>query len=95
MNKFILSKSPIDLTCNSLISLVIAVLILLVVFNLGWLLMFVRLYTRSNVVINSNRTILNFESLLLLGNSGIVVLFIAYAWIIKNLREFLGKQNKN
>ena len=95
MNKFSLSKSPINLACNNLLSLAIIVLILLVTFNLGWLLMLINLYTRSNIVINTNKTILNFESFLLFGNLGILLLFIAYAWGMKNLRDFLDKLTKN
>ena len=95
MNKFSLSKSPIDLACNSSMNLAITVLILLVSFNLGWLLMFIRLYNRSNIVILNTTTVVNFESLLLLGNLSIPILFIACAWRIKNLRESLAKKNKN
>ena len=94
MNKFGPSKSPIDLACNSSLNLAITVLIVLVTFNLSWLLMFIRLCNRSNVVMLNTNTILNFESLLLLGNLSIPILFIACAWRIRNLREFLVRKTK-
>lgn len=95
MNKFGLYKSPIDLACNSSMNLAITVLIVLVTFNLGWLLMFISLCNRSNVVILNTTTILNLESLLLLGNLSIPILFIACAWRIRNLRESLARKSKN
>ena len=87
------SASPsIDFAKNSFINFVTAILVLLITFNLGWLVMFIRLYSRWTVIRNLNRTLFNFESFLLLGNLGIFILFIAYALGIRSLRDILGRK---
>ena len=87
------TASPsIDFAKNSFINFVTAILVLLITFNLGWLVMFIRLYSRWTVIRNLNRTLFNFESFLLLGNLGIFILFIAYALGIRSLRDILGRK---
>ena len=92
IDKYSLSKSSANLAKTSLINFTTTVLILLITFNLSWLVMFVRLYSRLTVVRNLNRTLFNFESLLLLGNFGFFILFIAYVLGTKSLRDILGKK---
>ncbi|MEM7759172.1 MAG: hypothetical protein AAF298_13755 [Cyanobacteria bacterium P01_A01_bin.40] len=93
MDKFSLSKSSVDDTDKSFANFITTVLILLITFNFGWLLMFIRLYNRLAVVRNLNKTLFNLESLLLLGNLSMFLLFVAYALGTRSLREILGRRN--
>lgn len=93
MDKFSISKSSLSSNNNSFVNFLASILISLIAFNLSWLMMFIRLYNQVNIIKNLNKTLFNFESLLLLGNLSIVVLLIAYALGIKSLRGILGKKN--
>lgn len=79
-------------TTNSFTNFVTTILVLLITFNIGWLLMFIRISTRIAVVKNLNKTIFNLESLLLLGNLGILILFIGCVVAMRNLRAILGQK---
>ncbi len=93
MDKFSISKSSLGTKNNNFVNFLASMLILSVAFNLSWLIMFIRLCDRINVIKNLNKTLFNFESLLLLGNLSIIVLLVAYAVGIKSLREILGRRN--
>lgn len=93
MDKFRLSKSSLNFVNASLVNFISTILILLITFNLGWLIMFIRLYSQLALIKNLNKTIFNFESILLLGNLSIFVLFIAYALTVKSLRSILGNRS--
>ena len=77
---------------NSFVGFITSVLTVLVIFNLSWLVMFIRLYTRLSAATNLNRIILNLESILLLENLGIFILFVGYALRMKRLRSILGRK---
>ena len=91
MHKLSLNKS-IDWVNNSFVNCLTTALVLLFTFNFGWLLTFIRVYTRLSVVKNLNRTIFNLESLLLLGNLGILVAFVAYVMAMRNLKSIMGRR---
>ncbi len=92
MYKLRFYRSSANLINNSLINFVAAILVLLITFNLGWFIAFIGLYTRLKMIGNLNKILFNLESILLLGNLGIVILLIAYVSSIKSLRSILGKQ---
>ncbi len=56
--------------------------------------MFIRVYNRFAVVKNLNKTLLSFESFLLIGNLTIVALLIIYALSRKSLREIWSQKIK-
>ncbi len=78
---------------NGLISLLTATLILLITFNLSWLLMLVKLSSRLTTIKNISKIIFNLESLLLLGNFSLIILSIAFVWGTQKISYF--KKNCN
>ncbi len=84
-------RSSANVLGKSLISLLIATLVLLITFNLGWLLMFVRISSRLSTMKYIGTTILNLESFLILGNFIIIVGFIGLKSTIKFF-EIIRKQ---
>ena len=92
MDKFSFSKSSVDLDYNNFVKFTTTILILLITFNLGWLVMLLRLYTRFNIVKNLNKILFNFDSFLLLGNLSILILFIIYALSIRSIKDILGRK---
>lgn len=93
MYKFGFSRSTVEVVNNNLVNFTISVLALLFIFNLGWLVMLVKVYSRSTVVLNFNQAIFNLEFVLLLGNLGIFILFITYVAIVRSLKSILGRQS--
>lgn len=93
MDKFSTSKSSVDANYRGIINFIAGTLILLVAFNLSWLIMFVRLYNRLSIVKDLNKVLFNYESWLLIGNLSIVILLIAYALGVKSIKEILGRKN--
>ncbi len=78
-------RSLANVAKNNLISLVTATLILLITFNVGWLLILVNISSRLALVKNLGKTILNLELLLFLGNLGIIMLSLGFIWEFKRL----------
>lgn len=76
---------------NSLIGLLTNSLVWLIIFNLGWLLMLFRLSFRLTEIKNLGKTILNLESLLLLGNLAIIILVIGFVLTIKQFKLLFNK----
>ena len=93
MDKFRLSKSSVNWFDSSSINSIATILVLLIAFNIGWLVMFLRVCSQLAVIQSLNQTLFNFESFLLLGNLSIFSLFIAYVLAIKSLREISGRRN--
>lgn len=92
MHKSNLYESSFNLVSNSLTNFVTTILILLITFNLGWLMMFVRVSTRLAVVVNLHKTIFNLQSLLLLGNLSLFLIFMSYVVGIRSMRSILGRR---
>lgn len=92
MHKSNLYESSFNLVSNSLTNFVTTILILLITFNLGWLMIFVRVSTRLAVVVNLHKTIFNLQSLLLFGNLSLLLIFISYVLGIRSLRSILGRR---
>ncbi len=76
---------------NSLISLLTNSLVLLIIFNLGWLLMLLRLSLRLTEIKNLGKTIFNLESLLIIGNLAIIILVIGFVLTIKQFKLLFNK----
>ena len=92
MHKVNLFRSSVDLVSNRFIGFIATILTILIIFNLGWLIMLVKLCTRLSVAANLNKTIFYFDSILLLGNLGILLLFFGYALGIRSLKAVFGKK---
>ena len=92
MHKANLFKSSANLVSNSFIGFVTTILTILVIFNLSWLIIFIRLCTRLSVAANLNKIIFNLESILLLGNLSILILLIGYVVGIRRLKLMLSKK---
>ncbi len=91
MYKLSFYSSSSSLISKRFINFITAILVILITFNLGWLIAFVRLYTQVKTFVNINRILFNLESILLLGNLGIMTLFIIYILSIKSLRSIISK----
>ena len=92
MHKFSFSRSSSNIFSNSLINFAITILVLLIAFNLGWLIAFVQLYAQPKIVGNLDKIIFHLQSILLLGNLSILLLFIGYIGIVKYVKSILGKR---
>lgn len=84
-------NSYFNLVGNNSIAWLSTALVLLISFNLSWLLIFIRISSRLAVVKNMNRIFLDLELLLLVGSLLIIVLVVGLALIFKNLKLFIGK----
>jgi hypothetical protein len=75
MNKFSLFKSSVNSANSKLYNSIATTLMILIIFNIGWQVMFLKLYTHLAVIQNLDETLFDFEFWLLLGNSIIFMLF--------------------
>ena len=86
MGKFNFYKSLTNVVKNSVITLLTTTLILLITFNLDWLLIVARIFSRLSFMKNLGKTIFNLESLLLVGNLSTIILFIGFVLAIKRFK---------
>ena len=70
-------KSLTNGIANILIGLFVSTIVLLIVFNLSWLLMFVRISSRILRIKDIKTTISNLELLLVFGNA-VIITFLTY-----------------
>ena len=91
MYKISSCRSPFDLINKNFTGLLTIVLVVLFAFNLGWLISLIRLYNRFKIVADFDKSLFGFESILLLGNLGILIVFVAYLSIFKILRSIIGR----
>ncbi len=71
--------------------LLIATLVWLITFNLGWLLMFVKIFSRLTKIKYIGTTILNLELFLVMGNVVIIICSIGFTSAIKFFKA-IGKK---
>ena len=93
MHKLSLSKSSVNLVGNKFANLATTILVLPITLNLAWLLMLIRISSRLAVIRNFKKIIFNMESLLLIGNLSLLILFIACVLAMRSLKSFLGKRH--
>ncbi len=95
MHKLSLSKSSVNLVGNKFANLATTILVLPITLNLAWLLMFIRISISSRLAVirNFKKIIFNMESLLLIGNLSLLILFIACVLAMRSLKSFLGKRH--
>lgn len=92
MDNYSLSKSSGEIAKKGSIKFLSTILVLLITFNFSWLLFLVKAHFTFNNIRSINRTLLNLESLLIFGNSTILVLFFAYVFCIRRLRSILSQK---
>ena len=68
------------------------VLILLIAFNLGWIITLVRICSDLAIVKNLDQVIVNLNLLLIVGNSSILLLFLGYVFFVRIMRGILGRK---
>lgn len=91
MYKLSFYRSSVSLISKGFINFAAAILVLLITFNLGWLIAFIRLYTQVKTFVNINKILFNLEAILLLGNLSILTLFVICILSIKSLRAIMSK----
>ena len=84
-------KYPYSLIDKNIIKIIAFTLSMLITFNLGWLISFIRLFSQLKAVIILNKILFYFVTILLLGNLLILAIFIAYIASIKILRSLIGR----
>lgn len=77
-----------DLVSNGIISLLTDTLVLLISYNLGWVLILVRISSRLTAIKKFGQLISNLQLLLLIANVVIVMWLIEFALVVKRFKGF-------
>lgn len=77
-----------DLVSNGIISLLTDTLVLLISYNLGWVLILVRISSRLTTIKKFGKLISNLQLLLLIANVVIVMWLIEFALVVKRFKGF-------
>ena len=77
-----------DLVSNGVISFLTDLLLLLITYNSGWVLMFVRISSRLTAIKKIGKIIFNLQLLVLIANVVIVMWLIEFALVVKRFKGF-------
>ena len=91
MLKLSVHKPLVNVIGNKVTSFLTAALALLITFNLGWLLTFIRISSQLNTIKNQGKAIFNLELLLLVGNFSIIILFVGFILTIEKFKLLFNK----
>ena len=84
-------RTLVNIFENKVTSFLTTVLALLITFNLGWLLTFIRISSQINTIKNQGKAIFNLELLLLVGNFSIIILLVGFILTMEQFKLLFNK----